>query len=36
VQAAATLGEFDDAFIAPVYGFKDKEDYYTQSGYTVC
>jgi predicted alpha/beta-fold hydrolase len=27
-----TLGEFDDAFIAPVYGFKDKNDYYRKTG----
>ena len=32
VRNATTLGDFDDAFIAPVYGFKDKEDYYKQSG----
>jgi predicted alpha/beta-fold hydrolase len=25
VRAASTLGDFDEAFIAPVYGFKDKE-----------
>jgi len=29
-RTAQTLGDFDDAFIAPVYGFRDKYDYYTQ------
>ncbi|CAM9872711.1 unnamed protein product, partial [Discosporangium mesarthrocarpum] len=34
VQKATTIGEFDDAVIAPIYGFKDFQDYYrkTQSG----
>lgn len=32
VRVATTIGEFDDAFIAPIYGFKDKFDYYLQSG----
>ncbi|GAB4579713.1 MAG: hydrolase [Anaerolineales bacterium] len=31
VLAARNLREFDDAFIAPVYGFRDADDYYTQS-----
>ena len=25
VRAASTLGDFDDAFIAPIYGFRDKQ-----------
>lgn len=31
VLAARNLREFDDAFVAPVYGFRDADDYYTQS-----
>lgn len=31
VLAARTLREFDDAFLAPVYGFRDAEDYYAQA-----
>lgn len=32
VLATTTLGEFDDAFIAPIYGFKDKFEYYRTQG----
>ena len=32
VRAATTMGEFDNAFIASIYGFKDKIDYYRQTG----
>jgi len=32
VRAASTIGEFDEAFIAPIYGFRDKWDYYQQQG----
>jgi hypothetical protein len=28
-------GDFDDAFIAPVYGFRDKFDYYTQVSLSI-
>lgn len=28
VRSAVTIGEIDDNFIAPVFGFRDKEDYY--------
>ncbi len=31
VLAARTLREFDNAFLAPVYGFRDANDYYAQS-----
>lgn len=31
VRKCNTIGDFDDAFIAPIYGFKDKLDYYAQS-----
>ena len=31
IRACTTIGEFDDAYIAPIYGFKNKEDYYKQS-----
>jgi len=30
-MAAETVSEFDDAYIAPVYGFKDCHDYYQQT-----
>lgn len=32
VRKAKTVGDFDDAFIAKIYGFKDKFDYYAQCG----
>lgn len=32
VRAAKTVGDFDDAFIAKIYGFADKFDYYERSG----
>lgn len=32
IKAARTIGDFDDAYIAPVYGFKDKLDYYSKTG----
>lgn len=31
VRRCNTIGDFDDAFIAPIYGFKDKVDYYKKS-----
>ena len=31
IRACSKIGDFDDAFIAPIYGFKNKLDYYTQS-----
>lgn len=31
VLAARNLREFDDAFLAPVYGFRDADDYYARS-----
>jgi len=31
IRACTTIGEFDDAYIAPIYGFRNKEDYYAQS-----
>ncbi|HNB54757.1 MAG TPA: hydrolase [Anaerolineales bacterium] len=31
VLAARNLREFDNAFLAPVYGFRDADDYYTRS-----
>lgn len=31
LQAATTLREFDNAFTAPVHGFKDTDDYWTQA-----
>lgn len=31
IRNAKTLGEFDEAFTAPVHGFKDAMDYWTQS-----
>jgi predicted alpha/beta-fold hydrolase len=30
-MAAETITDYDDAFIAPVYGFKDASDYYDQT-----
>lgn len=32
IRACKTIGDFDQAFIAPVFGFKDKIDYYRQTG----
>jgi len=32
VLSATTMGEFDNAFIAKIYGFKDNIDYYRQTG----
>jgi hypothetical protein len=32
IRQCNTIGEFDDAYIAKIYGFKDREDYYRQSG----
>lgn len=32
VRSAKTIGEFDDAYIAKIYGFQDKFDYYRQCG----
>ena len=31
-RKATTIGEFDDAFIAPIYGFADKAEYYKTQG----
>ncbi|KAF6000609.1 hypothetical protein F1559_002733 [Cyanidiococcus yangmingshanensis] len=31
VMQATTIGEIDDAYIAPTYGFKDRFDYYRKS-----
>lgn len=31
VRASRSLGDFDDAFTAPVHGFTDKEDYYRRA-----
>ena len=31
IKRCRTIGDFDDAFIAKIYGFKDKFDYYRQS-----
>jgi predicted alpha/beta-fold hydrolase len=31
LRAAATFREYDDVYTAPVHGFKDAEDYWTQS-----
>jgi len=31
VLSARNLREFDHTFVAPVYGFRDADDYYTQS-----
>lgn len=32
IRACSKIGDFDQAYIVPIYGFKDKLDYYTQSG----
>lgn len=32
VRSAKSIGEFDEAYIAKIYGFEDKFDYYRQSG----
>ena len=32
VMNCRSLGDFDDAFIAPIYGYKDKFDYYRNNG----
>ncbi|CAE7178597.1 yheT, partial [Symbiodinium pilosum] len=32
VLRAETVGDFDDACVAPLYGFKDKLDYYRTQG----
>jgi predicted alpha/beta-fold hydrolase len=32
VRNAETIGEYDDAYIAKIYGFTDKFDYYRQCG----
>lgn len=32
VRASTTIGDYDDSFVAPIYGFTGKNDYYTQSG----
>lgn len=32
VRASTTIGDYDDLVVASVYGFKDKFDYYEQSG----
>ena len=32
IDACKTIGEFDSAFIVPLYGFKDKVDYYMSTG----
>lgn len=32
VRACNTIGDFDEAYIAKIYGFRDKVDYYRQSG----
>ena len=31
INRCTTIGDFDEAYIAPIYGFKDKMDYYVQS-----
>ena len=31
INRCTTIGDFDEAYIAPIYGFKDKMDYYIQS-----
>ena len=31
IRACTKIGDFDQAYIVPIYGFKDKFDYYTQS-----
>lgn len=32
IRQCSTVGDFDDAYIAPLYGFKDKYDYYRTQG----
>jgi uncharacterized protein len=32
IRRCNTIGEFDDAYIAPIYNFTDKVDYYRKSG----
>lgn len=32
IRRCTTIGEFDDAYIAPIYGFEDKVDYYRKNG----
>jgi predicted alpha/beta-fold hydrolase len=32
VKQCSTIGEFDDCFIAKIYGFEDKIDYYKKTG----
>jgi predicted alpha/beta-fold hydrolase len=32
IRKATTIGEFDDAYIAPIYGFRDKHHYYEVCG----
>jgi predicted alpha/beta-fold hydrolase len=32
VMKCRSLGDFDDAFIAPIYGYEDKFDYYRNNG----
>lgn len=32
IRNATTIGEFDDAYIAKIYGFQDKFDYYAKCG----
>ena len=32
IRECSKIGDFDEAYIAKIYGFKDKFDYYTQSG----
>jgi hypothetical protein len=32
IRSCRTIGDFDDTFIAPIYGFEDKTDYYRKSG----
>ena len=31
IRRCRTIGDFDDAFISKIYGFRDKVDYYTQN-----
>ena len=32
IRRSTTIGEFDDAYIAKIYGFADKFDYYEKCG----
>jgi predicted alpha/beta-fold hydrolase len=32
IRQCSTIGDFDEAFICPIYGFRDKLDYYKSSG----